>query len=117
MRFESYAAQFLATVEAKHWQSLDDVLADARRRVGSRRIGASGRVERTGHLAGRVIFNHPAAVARERGAYITPRRRRVLKFANGDFSMHARLRPHPYIVPAGKAWRSTHLPSRLREIR
>jgi hypothetical protein len=113
--FASNRERILRDVEEAFWQSAEDVLADAQRRAKSSRLASSGSVERRGHLQARILFDAPFAKARERGAYIAPKRRRALKFADGGFRMAARLPKKPYLVPAAKRW-GTHLVARLRGI-
>lgn len=114
MTFHSQRDQVLHEIEAAVRASQDDVLRDAQKRAGSKQLASSGKVDRIGPTKARIVFDAPFAKARERGAYIVPHRRKALRFANGDFSMHARLRKHPYLVPAARRW-GTRLLARLRE--
>lgn len=120
---ESYHDAILAEVGAAVERSWDDVLDDAARASGSSTIAASGDVQRIDAETGRVIFTAPFAKARERGAYIRPRRGRrgrgnrapSLRFADGSFRKFARLKKRPYLKPAGDRW-GDHLSRRLAEV-
>lgn len=115
MSFVSNRERILREVEEAFWRSADDVLDDAQQGARSTRLASSGSVERRGHLQARILFDAAFAKARERGAFIAPRNRRVLKFADGTFRMQARLPKKPYLVPAARHWGS-HLLARLREV-
>lgn len=110
----------VATAVERSWQ---DVLEEAQQRAGSSRLASSGDVQRIDQDTGRVIFTAVFAKARERGAYIRPRRGRMgrngrrpsLRFADGSFAKFARLKPRPYLKPAGDRW-GDHLSRRLAEV-
>lgn len=120
---ETYHDAILRDIAAAVEQSWDDVLDDAARRAGSSTLAASGEVQRVDADTGRVIFTAPFAKARERGAYIRPRRGRggrggrrpSLRFADGSFRKFARLKKRPYLKPAGDKW-GDHLSRRLAEV-
>lgn len=112
IRVDFHPDEFLADVEARFRASAEDVRQEAARRSRSSQIAASGRVEQVTPGVLRVIFDAAFAKARERGAYIRPRRGRrgrsgrpaVLRFEDGTFRPFARLRRHPYLEPAGRLW-------------
>lgn len=115
MTFVSNREQILRDVEEAFWHSADDVLDEARAGAKSNRLASSGSVEHRGHLRARILFDARFAKARERGAFIKPRNRRALHFADGTFRMQARLPKKPYLVPAARRW-GMHLLARLRQV-
>ena len=114
---------FLGEVRTAFRASAGDVEEEAGRRSRSSTIAASGSVDEIGPGALRVSFNAPFAEARERGAYIRPRKGRrgrngrpaMLTFADGSFRPSARIRQHPFLEPAGRMW-DGFLMARLRAI-
>lgn len=77
-------------------QELAEAVGEA---SGSRRIAASFRGRALTSTRGIVESRGTAfAKARDRGAYITPRRGSVLRFADGGFARFARLKPHRYVA-------------------
>ena len=123
VRVVTNAEAFLGEVRGAFRASAKDVQDEAGRRSRSSTITASGTVDELGPGHLRVRFSAVFAKARERGAYIRPRKGRqgrngrpaMLKFADGTFRPSARIRKRPYLEPAGKMW-DGFLMSRLRAI-
>lgn len=108
VRIESHQAEFLREVVAKTRQARKDVAAAARSNPGA---PSDTRLRRN-----QVGSSRAYARAQERGAYIRPRRRRVLKFADGSFRPRARIRAKRWLSKAGRRW-GEFLERRLREVR
>lgn len=121
VRIVSFAEQRIAEVNAAFLASGQDVMNEAARRSRSSTIAGSGQVDQLGPGHLRVRFTAAFARARERGAFIQPRRGRqgrngrpaAIRFADGSFRAFARLRKHPYLAPAGAMW-GDFLLARLR---
>ena len=121
VRIVSYAEQRIADLDAGFLASAHDVLNEAARRSRSSTIAGSGTVDQIGPGHLRVRFSAVFARARERGAYIRPRRGRqgrggrpaAIRFADGSFRTFARLKKQPYLAPAGAMW-GDFLLARLR---
>ena len=120
-RIVSFAEQRIADLNAGFLASARDVRDEAARRSRSSTIAGSGTVDQLGPGHLRVRFSAPFAKARERGAFIRPRRGRqgrngrpaAIRFADGSFRTFARLRKQPYLAPAGAMW-GEFLLARLR---
>lgn len=112
MRIESRVPQFLGRVRTQFAAAIDDAGEEARHRPGA---PSDTHGEVTGPLTGRIVSNKPGARAQERGAYITPKRARALRFADGTFSMHARIRGKHYLRKTGRRWGRILVP-RLRGV-
>lgn len=121
VRIVSFAEERIADLNAGFLASAQDVLNEAARRSRSSTIAGSGTVDQLGPGHLRVRFRAAFSRARERGAFIRPRRGRqgrngrsaAIRFADGSFRTFARLRKHPYLAPAGAMW-GDFLVARLR---
>lgn len=81
---------------------LDDVCDELASAIGdasgSSRIAGAARGRSLSSTKGVVgVYGVVFAKARDRGAYITPKRGKVLRFADGSFRTVARLKPHNYV--------------------
>src|SRR4051794_26360740 len=85
------------------------VLEDLESEAPFRHISDSAYEHHTGHTisAGYAAID---AKAQDRGAYITPKNRKALRFADGSFRMSARLKPKGFFERV-----EAHAPARLRE--
>lgn len=106
MIVESYRPQFLAKIDRRLDLAADDIkrLARANLGGGGGQLSGSVKVEQIGSNRWRVGSNHPGARAQEKGVFIRPKRARVLKFADGAYSMHARVPAKRWLSRAGKQW-------------
>ena len=101
MRYVSHADAFFTAIGRRFGVALEDAADLAGRLPGS---PSDLRAERTGPLSGRVGSSKPYAKAQERGAYIVPRQAQALRFASGQFSRRARLRPKRYLAQTAMRW-------------
>lgn len=97
MKYVSHVDDFYARIQTRFGHAARDVAQIADALPGS---PSDLRAVQQGPLHWRVGSSRPYARAQEKGAYIVPRRRRALKFADGTFSMRARLRPKRYLARA-----------------
>jgi len=110
VKIESRVDGFMDRVERDFGLALDDAAEHAAALPGS---PSDLRAERLGPLHGRIGSSKPYAKAQEKGAYITPKRRRALKFVSGRFSMRARIPAKHYLAKTGRRWGAILVP-RLR---
>ena len=102
MKYLSHANDFYARIQMRFGAAVQDVASVADDLPGS---PSDLRAVQEGPLHWRVGSSAPYAKAQEKGAYIVPKRRRALKFADGTFRMQARLRPKRYLRKAAATFR------------
>lgn len=112
-RIVSYSSAFLSDVSAAFGRSVRDAGEEAARRRGA---PSDTHGDVTGFLEGRIGSDRPYAKAQERGAFIRPRGARALRFATGEFRMHARIKAKRYLRATGRRWGHELLVPRLREV-
>lgn len=97
------ASKIPGWLDVAQQQMLEEVTRELAEAIGeasgSSRIAASFRGRALSSTRGIVESRGTAfAKARDRGAYITPKRGSVLRFADGSFRSFARLKPHRYVA-------------------
>jgi hypothetical protein len=99
----SEAAQIPDWLERGQRAMLEEIAEELAEAIGD----ASGSSQIRASFRGRAISSTKAIVesrgtkfakARDRGAYITPRNGKVIRFADGSFRRVARLTPHKYVA-------------------
>jgi len=117
---QSNRAQLRAHAIRAFWLSVDDMQRQASKNAPRRtgRLAGSGRIEKLGETAARVIFDRIYATAQEKGAWIAPKHgQKVLHIpvAGGFRSVKGvRLPARHYLKAAGDAWGKTFIQNRLR---
>lgn len=117
MKFESYADRLLERPRVAFELAVDDVhqvaqeIAGQHSRTGrfARSIRRTTTVETNGRLEARVGSLLRSARAKEKGAWIAPKRGPYLTFRTADgwrkVSTGVRLAPQPAVTPAGQRFR------------
>lgn len=111
-RFVSHAAEFLGRVNGATRFALEDVADIAKSNKGA---PSDTRAEMTAADGGRVGSSRPYAKAQEKGAYITPKQRRALRFRSGLIRKRARLPARRWLSKAVTHY-GERLATRLRAV-